>query len=60
MLIKGGTYKPTLESVKAAAISLKGIAAVTPLIKNETYSEKFDSNIFFKREDLQKVMNDMK
>ncbi len=55
MIIKGSTYKPTLKSVEAAANSLKGITAVTPLLKNETYSEKFDSNIFLKREDLQKV-----
>ena len=48
MIIKGSPYKPTLKSVEAAANSLKEITAVTPLLKNETYSEKFDSNIFLK------------
>ncbi|GAB5565568.1 MAG: threonine ammonia-lyase IlvA [Winogradskyella sp.] len=49
------TYKPTLKAVEAAAEKLKGIASVTPLMKNVQYSKKFDANIFFKREDLQEV-----
>ncbi len=49
------TYKPTLKAVEAAAEKLKGIASVTPLMKNAQYSKKFDANIFFKREDLQEV-----
>lgn len=49
------TYKPTLKAVEAAAEKLKGIASVTPLIKNSQYSKRFNANIFFKREDLQEV-----
>ncbi|WP_369999350.1 threonine ammonia-lyase [Winogradskyella sp.] len=48
-------YKPTLKAVEAAAEKLKGIASVTPLIKNAQYSKKFKANVFFKREDLQSV-----
>lgn len=49
------TYRPTLKAVEAAAEKLKGIASVTPLIKNARYSKYFDANIYFKREDLQEV-----
>ncbi|MEP5255720.1 MAG: threonine ammonia-lyase IlvA [Winogradskyella arenosi] len=49
------TYKPTLKAVEAAAEKLRGIAHVTPLIKNLQYSKLFDANIYFKREDLQVV-----
>lgn len=49
------TYKPTLKAVEAAAERLRGIAHVTPLIKNAQYSKLFDANVYFKREDLQEV-----
>ncbi|MGS2727628.1 threonine ammonia-lyase [Psychroserpens sp. BH13MA-6] len=49
------TYKPSLDAVEAAAEKLKGIASVTPLIKNARYSKQFNANIYFKREDLQEV-----
>lgn len=49
------TYTPTLEAVEAAAERLRGIASLTPVIKNLQYSKKFQSNIMFKREDLQQV-----
>lgn len=49
------TYKPMLKAIELAAEKLKGIASVTPLIKNVQYSKQFDANIFFKREDLQEV-----
>ena len=48
-------YRPTLEAIEAAAEKLKGIASVTPLIKNARYSKQFGANIYFKREDLQDV-----
>lgn len=48
-------YKPTLETVEAAAEKLKGVASVTPLIKNAQYSKRHKANIYFKREDLQEV-----
>lgn len=49
------TYFPTLEDVELAAERLKGIASVTPLTNNLQYSKHFQSNILFKREDLQVV-----
>ena len=49
------TYYPSLASVEAAARKLEGVAAVTPLMRNEQHSKKFKCNIFFKREDLQQV-----
>ncbi|MFD2916432.1 threonine ammonia-lyase [Psychroserpens luteus] len=48
-------YRPTLEAIEAAAEKLRGIASVTPLIKNARYSKHFGANIYFKREDLQEV-----
>jgi threonine dehydratase len=49
------TYYPSIKAIEAAAERLKGIASKTPLISNFQYSKKFQSNIVFKREDLQKV-----
>jgi threonine dehydratase len=49
------TYRPTLLAIEAAAEKLKGIASVTPLIKNARYSKQFGANVYFKREDLQEV-----
>ena len=48
-------YRPTLEAIEAAAEKLRGIASVTPLVKNARYSKHFGANIYFKREDLQEV-----
>lgn len=48
-------YSPTIEAIKAAADRLKIVASVTPLSKNLRYSKQFQSNILFKREDLQLV-----
>ncbi|WP_045475394.1 threonine ammonia-lyase IlvA [Winogradskyella sp. PG-2] len=48
-------YRPTLKAIEAAAEKLKGIASITPLIKNARYSKHFEANIFLKREDLQEV-----
>lgn len=48
-------YYPNIEAVETAASKLRGIASKTPLISNLQYSKKFQSNIFFKREDLQQV-----
>lgn len=49
------TYFPALRHVRQASELLDGIAYVTPLTQNLTYSKAFDSNILFKREDLQQV-----
>lgn len=49
------TYFPKIKDIEAAALKLKDVASVTPLIKNLQYSKQFESNILFKREDLQSV-----
>lgn len=48
-------YIPSLEDVRKAHITLKGVAIRTPLTYNITLSEKFGANIILKREDLQPV-----
>lgn len=45
----------TVENVKLAQEALKDVAFHTPLMRNTNLSEKYDSNIFLKREDLQVV-----
>jgi threonine dehydratase len=49
------TYLPELSDIMVAQERLKGVITHTPLMKNLTYSEKYDANVFFKREDLQVV-----
>ena len=49
------TYFPNLENVKKAADTLKGIAALTPLLPSLSYSRSLGANILLKREDLQQV-----
>ena len=49
------SYFPILANVEAAAENLNGIASVTPLMKNLQYSNRFESDIYFKREDFQMV-----
>ena len=46
---------PNLNGVKNASDNLKDVSIVTPLFLNERLSKKFNSRIFLKREDLQKV-----
>jgi threonine dehydratase len=48
-------YYPKLEDVKLASKKLEGVAVETPLNRNLRYSKQYDSNVFFKREDLQQV-----
>ncbi|WP_299554081.1 threonine ammonia-lyase IlvA [Seonamhaeicola sp.] len=48
-------YFPDIKDVKLAAETIKKVSAVTPLSYGLRYSNKFDANIFFKREDLQQV-----
>ena len=48
-------YFPTVEAIKAAALKLKGIAVLSPLEKHQRFSEKYNCQMFFKREDLQQV-----
>ncbi|WP_299628132.1 threonine ammonia-lyase IlvA [uncultured Tenacibaculum sp.] len=48
-------YFPELSAIQKAAVTLKGVAAVTPLQENYNLSNTFNANIFLKREDLQQV-----
>ena len=45
----------TIYNVRETASLLKEVVLKTPLIKNDFLSDKFESNILFKREDLQQV-----
>lgn len=49
------TYFPNLKDVETASEKLKEVVSLTPLSKNERYSNQFDCNVLFKREDLQQV-----
>ena len=48
-------YDLKVEDVLAAKLTLNTILDSTPLIRNRNLSDKFESNIFLKREDLQTV-----
>ena len=48
-------YKVNLDKVQDAAAHLRLVVLETPLAINTTQSRKFDSSIYFKREDLQQV-----
>ncbi|MCH3881449.1 MULTISPECIES: threonine ammonia-lyase IlvA [Tenacibaculum] len=49
------TFFPSIKNIEAASLKLKDVASITPLTQNLQNSKKFDSNILFKREDLQVV-----
>ena len=49
------TYFPSIKDVEAASEKLKEVVSITPLSKNERYSNQFDCEVFFKREDLHQV-----
>ena len=48
-------YFPKVEDVLTAKLLLNGILDSTPLQRNRNLSDRFESNIFLKREDLQIV-----
>lgn len=48
-------YYPTLRNITQAKLTLNPIVRVTPLMKNLNLSERYSSNVFLKREDLQIV-----
>ncbi|MBB6001579.1 threonine ammonia-lyase [Arcicella rosea] len=52
---KNDSIFPTLESIYEAAERLRGVAVHTPLTENIVLSERYEANIFLKREDLQIV-----
>ncbi len=45
----------SVENIYKAKVRLKNIAQHTPLMHNSNWSERYDCNMFFKREDLQVV-----
>lgn len=47
--------KVSIEEINKAAERLEDVSNITPLIKNKRLSEKYDANIYLKREDLQEV-----
>ena len=49
------TYIPQLKDIQQARQRLSGVVTQTPLMPNLTYSEKYQANVLFKREDLQVV-----
>lgn len=52
----GGTpHFPDIENIYSAAERLAGVATHTPLMHNLNLSEKYEANIYLKREDLQVV-----
>lgn len=48
-------YRPQLQEIEKAVERLKKVAAQTPLMRSFTYSNKWGSNVWIKREDLQQV-----
>lgn len=53
--IKSEIIFPDLDNIYLAAERLQGVAVHTPLMHNLNLSERYDSNIYLKREDLQVV-----
>lgn len=49
------TYIPELKQIEEARHRLNSVVLQTPLMPNLTFSEKYQANILFKREDLQVV-----
>jgi len=49
------TYYPQLQDVNAARSKIKEVCEITPLQYNLNLSERYNANIFLKREDLQLV-----
>ncbi len=54
-LVDVKTYFPELKDVNAARINIKNVVQNTPLQYNVNLSEKYNANIYLKREDLQSV-----
>ncbi len=49
------TYFPSVDNIKVAADTIKKVSAVTPLSPSVRYSNVYNANVLFKREDLQQV-----
>lgn len=46
---------PSYDGIQVAKVKLNNVVVRTPLMPNLNFSEKYEANIFFKREDLQTV-----
>lgn len=55
MKVQVEAYYPKLSDIKSAATTLQAVVSETPLSLNYTYTNKFEANIYFKREDLNQV-----
>lgn len=55
MLIESLVYRPTLEAVEKAAVTIKDVVTQTPLQYHKTASSSHGANVYLKREDLQLV-----
>ncbi|TXE06228.1 threonine ammonia-lyase IlvA [Seonamhaeicola algicola] len=55
MTQENNIYFPNINNVKLAADTIKKVSAVTPLYHSLRCSKKYNSTIYFKREDLQQV-----
>ncbi len=55
MKVQVEAYYPILSDIKSAAKTLQEVVSETPLSLNYTYTNKFEANIYFKREDLNQV-----
>lgn len=49
------SYFPKIEDIRKAAITIRQVADITPLIQSIRYSKTYDANILLKREDLHRV-----
>lgn len=49
------SYFPNIDDIRKAAITIREVAAVTPLFESIRYSKQFNANILLKREDLHRV-----
>ena len=48
-------YYPNLKDITQAKLTLNPIVTATPLIRNTNLSDRYEANVFLKREDLQIV-----
>lgn len=48
-------YFPKIEDIREAAITIRQVADITPLMQSIRYSKTYDADIYLKREDLHRV-----
>ncbi|MFV0248199.1 MAG: threonine ammonia-lyase IlvA [Tenacibaculum sp.] len=55
MKLKIQSYYPKLSDIQKATVIVKEVATETPLLLSHRYSDKYQANVYLKREDLQQV-----